>query len=50
MERGIPAATLRGWSFELCVLPLVETANHRGGAAFVNPGRLRAGYYTKNLA
>ena len=25
--------------------PLVETANHRGGAAFINPGRLRAGYY-----
>jgi hypothetical protein len=24
---------------------LVETANHRGGAAFINPGRLRAGYY-----
>ena len=26
-------------------IALVETANHRGGAAFINPGRLRAGYY-----
>ena len=25
---------------------LVETAHHRGGAAFINPGRLRAGYYS----